>query len=84
MHVQAMLTLRQDFPDIADEIIVAARSDAVLEEALLDYQQACERMIDEETQAGDRAQWAEVRVELVVEIRRRLEALGATPNKSDN
>ncbi len=72
-----MLTLRQDFPDIADELIVAARSDEALGEALLDYQHACKHMTEESSEPADRTQWAEIRAELVVEIRQRLSALGA-------
>ncbi len=79
-----MLTLRQDFPDIADELIVAARSDEVLGEALLDYQHACISMAEENSQPADRAQWAEIRAELVVEIRQRLNVLGDPLNELDN
>ena len=79
-----MLTLRQDFPDIADEIVQAANSDATLEEALADYQHACKCMSDKETQADDRAQWAEIRAELVVEIRQRLNTLGDSFEEFDN
>ena len=79
-----MLTLRQDFPDIADEIVQAAKLDATLEEALVDYQHACKCINDKETQADDRAQWSEIRAELVIEIRQRLEALGDTVDNSDN
>ena len=64
-----MLTLGQDFPDIADEIVAAARSDAELQEALADYEHACAQLHDEENRARDRAQWAEIRAELVIEIR---------------
>ena len=65
-----MLTLKQDFPDIADEIIVVANSDGTLKEALLDYEHACKSMNDNEIRADERVHWAEIRAELVAEIRR--------------
>lgn len=65
----AMLSLKQDFPDIADEIALAADSHAALKDALIDYEQACRRLSDKRTRADDRAHWAEIHAELVVEIR---------------
>ena len=65
-----MLSLKQDFPDIADEIIVAADSNEILQEALSDYEQACSRMDDKGVREDDRVQWAEIRAELVAEILR--------------
>ncbi len=65
-----MLSLKQDFPDIADEIIVVASSDETLKEALLDYEQACKRMNDNGVRTDERTQWAEIRAELVAEIQR--------------
>jgi len=65
-----MLSLKQDFPDIADEIVQAANSHAALKDALDDYEHACRSMSDKKIQANDRVQWAEIHTELVVEIRR--------------
>ena len=76
-----MLTLKQDFPDIADEIERAATFDEVLAEALLDYRHACKCMANRDSQAANRAQWIEIHAELVMEIRQRLQALR---NKTDN
>jgi hypothetical protein len=70
MSVQVMLSLKQDFPDIADEIIVVASSDGTLKEALVDYEDACTRMNDNGIRADERVHWAEIRAELVAEIRR--------------
>ena len=65
-----MLTLKEDFPDIADEIVRAANLNEPLREALSDYEQVCARMDDTEITAGERSQWTEIRAELVLEIRR--------------
>ena len=70
MGIQVMLSLKQDFPDIADEIIIVASSDGTIKEALVDYEDACTRMNDKGTRADERAHWAEIRAELVAEIRR--------------
>ena len=64
-----MITLKQDFPDTADAISTAAGSDAKLSEALRDYEQACERMAEIEVNNEERSHWAEIRAELVTEIR---------------
>ena len=66
----AMLSLKQDFPDIADEIVLAADSHADLKDALVDYEHACRRLKDKQTRADDRVLWAEIHAELVAEIRR--------------
>jgi len=70
MGIQVMLSLKQDFPDIADEIITVASSDGTIKEALVDYEDACTRMNDKSIRADERAHWAEIRAELVAEIRR--------------
>jgi len=66
----AMLSLKHDFPDIADEIVLVADSHAAMKDALIDYEHACRRLSDKRTRADDRALWSEIHGELVVEIRR--------------
>jgi len=68
--MNASIAIKQDLPDIADEIVAAAQSDSGLAEALQDYEQACERMNDAQAKPGDRKLWAEIRTELSAEIRR--------------
>lgn len=66
----AMLSLERDFPEIADEIVLAADSHAALKEALVDYEHACRRLNNKQTRAYDRDLWSEIHAELVAEIRR--------------
>ena len=70
MNIFTSIAIKQDLPEFADEIVAAARSDPGLMDALKDYEQACERMNDAETQPEDRALWAEIHAELVAEIKR--------------
>jgi len=65
----AMLSLEQNFPGIADEIVLAADSHATLKDALADYEHTCRRLSDKGIPADDRVLWAEIHAELVVEIR---------------
>ena len=66
----------KDLLDLADEIVVAARSDPLLMQVLKDYEQACERMNDTATRPEDQALWAEIRAELAAEIKRLLQNTG--------
>jgi len=75
-----MLSLKQDFPDIANEIVLAADSHAALKGALVDYEHACKRLNDKRTRADDRALWDEIHAELVAEIRRIFDRLGHEEN----
>jgi len=70
VNIFASIAIKQDLPEIADEIVAAARSDPHLMEALTDYEQVCEQMNDTRARLEDRALWSEVRAELVAEIRR--------------
>jgi hypothetical protein len=70
MNISISIAIKRDFPEFADEIVAAARSDPGLMDALKDYEQACERMIDTRAQPEDRALWIEIRAELAAEIRR--------------
>ena len=70
MNISTSIAIKQDFPEFADELVVAARSDRGLMDALKDYEQACERMIDTQARPEDRALWAEIRTELAAEIER--------------
>ena len=75
VKIFASIAIKQDLPELADEIIAAARSDAGLVDALEDYEQACERMNDTQCRLEDQALWAEIRVELVAEIKRLYQVL---------
>lgn len=70
MKIFASIAIKQDLPEIADEIVAAARSDPGLMDALKDYEQACERMNDARARPKDQALWAEIRAELAAEMRR--------------
>ena len=70
MNMTASIAIKQDLPDLADEIVVAAQSDSGLADAIQQFEQACERMKDPGTKHEDRALWAEIRTELAAEIRR--------------
>ena len=70
MNISTSIAIKQDLPEFADELVVAARSDRGLMDALKDYEQACERMIDTQTRPEDRSLWAEIRAELAAEIER--------------
>lgn len=70
MNIVASIAIKQEFPEFADEIIAAARSDPGLMDALKDYEQSCERMNDTGAELEDRALWAEIRAELAAEIGR--------------
>ena len=78
MNILASIAIKQDLPDFADEIVAAARSDHGLMDALKDHEQAYARMNDAQARLEDRALWAEIRAELVVEINRLYLALTRT------
>ena len=65
-----MVALQADFPDIADDLLVAAGDDPALAEALDDYREACKRSQDGELPEQHRADWVSIRKELAEEIRR--------------
>ena len=65
-----MLSLTRDFPGLAEQIENAARSHDALRDALVDYEHASKFINDKNTGSCDRAQWAAIRAELVVEIHR--------------
>jgi hypothetical protein len=66
----ASIAMKQDLPVLADKIVAAAGSDPGLIDALKDYEQACERMIDTQTRPEDQALWSEIRTELAADIKR--------------
>jgi len=70
VNIFTSIAIKQDLPDVADEIVAAARSDPGLMDALKDYEQACERTNDAQARPDDQALWAEIRAELAAEIRR--------------
>ena len=70
MNIFASIAIKQDLPEIADEIAAAARSDPGLIDALEDYEQTCMRMNDTQARPEDLALWAEIRIELAAEIKR--------------
>jgi hypothetical protein len=75
VNINTSIAIKTDFPELADEIVAAARSDPGLMDALTDYEQACERMIDDRARPEDRALWTEIRAELAAEIERLYRAL---------
>ncbi len=64
--------LRNDLPDLADEILERSRVDRPLKEALNDYGQACSSEEDPGLSPETRRCWAEIRNELVRELERRV------------
>ena len=70
MNSLTSMAIRQDLPELANEIVAAAGSDPGLMETLKDYEQACERMNDSRARPEDRTLWTEIRAELAAEIRR--------------
>ena len=69
------IAIEQDLPELASDIVAAACTDSVLMDALADYQQVCKQMNNTRARPEDRALWAEIRAELVAEIRRLYVAL---------
>ena len=67
-----MLTLRNDLPDLVDEILELAKVDGPLKEALCDYEKACSGQKDQNLSPETRADWAEIRLEIVRELERRV------------
>jgi len=63
-------TLQNDLPDLAEEIVAGSHHDPTLKEALRDYESVCERLDDDGVSPEDRAEWTEIRDELVDELRR--------------
>ena len=66
----ASIAIKEDFPEFADEIVVASGSCSALTDALRDYEQACAAMNDTQARLEDRALWGEIRAELAAEIKR--------------
>lgn len=75
-----MHSLKQDFPDIAEEIARATNSNKALKDAMVDYEHACERLNDESIETDDRDLWDEIHEELIKEIRRILGRIGQKEN----
>ena len=75
--------LRKDLPDLCDEVLELAKSDEPLKEALCDYDHACSRQDDPNLSAEIRADWTEIRLEIVRELERRVRRMTskATPNR---
>lgn len=66
-----MQNLRNDLPDLVDEILELAKVDGPLKEALCDYDQACSSQTDPNLSPELRADWTEIRLEIVRELERR-------------
>jgi hypothetical protein len=64
-------------PDLADDIVAAAKSDPMMADALRDYEHVCKHMGELGERSDDRAQWAQIRAELVSELVR---LLNQSPN----
>lgn len=75
------MILRHDLPDLADLILALALDHPSLREALNDYELACSSEKDETLRPELRAEWANIRKELVREIERQTRRISATPDQ---
>ncbi|PRY26902.1 hypothetical protein CLV78_1011007 [Aliiruegeria haliotis] len=75
------MILRHDLPDLAGVILAHAEDHPSLREALCDYELARASEDDETLNAEIRAEWAEIRKELVGELERHARRLTGHQNQ---
>ncbi|UUV05878.1 hypothetical protein [Ruegeria sp. YS9] len=75
------MILRNDLPDLADLILTLALDHPTLREAVDDYELACSSEQDETLSPELRAEWANIRKELVREIERQTRRISVNPDQ---
>ncbi|SNT41889.1 hypothetical protein SAMN05421757_12012 [Tropicimonas sediminicola] len=80
-NLEATLILRHDLPELTDLILALSLDHPSLREALNDYELACSSENDETLSSELRAEWANIRKELVREIERQARRISATPDQ---